>query len=690
MDHEGAGTRGPHQHFHAFSGTSTLASSRFLFFGGKGGVGKTTAACAAALSLLERSKDGEHILLFSTDPAHSLSDSLGIDIGDRIIEVARSGTTLMAAWEIDPAAALSKFKTRHGATLREIAERGTFLDESDVNGILDLSLPGLDEVMALFELSEFDRTGVFHHIVIDTAPSGHTWRLLGLPEVFTHWISALDRMSDKHRYIVAQFTRGRRGHEDEVDLFIRDLTQRIQRVRTMFFDAAQASFTLVAIPTAMSFEETARYLTLLVRTGVPVTDLIVNRIEGRQGGCPLCNARAVEQKPWFERFSLEFAALRLHKVPLLAQEVRGFDGLRQFAHLAWESADGGTQGNFGQKNTPVGDTATQSGLLIEGSSKVRDLPLQSRRLLVFGGKGGVGKTTAAAAAALALAESDSQACVLIFSTDPAHSLSDCFGESLGELKRGVAGRNNLDAMEIEPAKGFEALKERFRAWTDQLFTSLGRDSRWQIQFDREAMHELVALAPPGIDEIIALSELNDLLNEGRYTSIVLDCAPTGHLVRFLELPDVALSWVRTFIKLLLKYKDVVQWDGLAEELISLSKSIKRISALLSDANQCEFIGVAIPEKMSLEETVRLTEALERLRVPMRSLLINNVVPAEVGASCSFCHSRRQAQEKVIESFRQRLGGTIRLSLAPQQPHEVRGVQRLREHFLHWQALHDFA
>ena len=78
------------------------------------------------------------------------------------------------------------------------------------------------------------------------------------------------------------------------------------------------------------------------------------------------------------------------------------------------------------------------------------------------------------------------------------------------------------------------------------------------------------------------------------------------------MPEVALAWVRTFIKLLLKYKDVVRWGGVAEELVALSKSIKRVAALLTDAAACEFVGVAIPERMSLEETVRLAERLERL------------------------------------------------------------------------------
>jgi arsenite-transporting ATPase len=291
----------------------------------------------------------------------------------------------------------------------------------------------------------------------------------------------------------------------------------------------------------------------------------------------------------------------------------------------------------------------------------------------------VGKTTMAAAAALALAKRDSTARVVVFSTDPAHSLSDSFGEEIGERKRGVAGQQNLDGMEINPVARFEEFKTGYRAWTDDIFDSLTAGSRWEIQFDREAMRELVALAPPGIDEIAALSAISDLLKENVYQSIVLDTAPTGHLVRLLELPELALAWVHTFMKLMLKYKDLMRSGSVAEELLAMAKNIKPVAALLADATDCEFIGVTIAERMSLEETIRLTETLGRLKVPMRRLLINNVIPAEAAPACGFCTGRRNAQLKVIGAFRRSLNG-MALYVAPQQPHEVRGRKRLIEHF----------
>ena len=304
--------------------------------------------------------------------------------------------------------------------------------------------------------------------------------------------------------------------------------------------------------------------------------------------------------------------------------------------------------------------------------------------MIFGGKGGVGKTTAAAAFALALAESDRKQKLLIFSTDPAHSLSDSFDEEIGESKSGVAGNENLDAMEIDPGKWFEELKQRYRSWTDELFESLSGGSRMEIKFDREAMRELVELTPPGIDEIAALGTISDLLDEERYQTLVLDTAPTGHLIRFLELPQVALSWIRTFMKLLLKYQNVMRANQVAEELVALSKSIKKVIGLLTDAERCEFVAVAIPERMSLEETMDLAKSLEKLNVPLRKLLINGVAP---GDACSFCKSRRKAQDQVIADFEKHFRRrSVEMFVAPQQSHEIRGAQDLLGHFQAWEKI----
>src|ERR1044071_3060504 len=331
--------------------------TRYLFFGGKGGTGKTTAAAAAALALLDAARAGSKLLLFSTDPAHSLSDSLDVEVGDRTAEVARRGrredAPRLFAREMDAAAALEEFKAKHRAVLAEIADRGTILDEADINELLDLSLPGMDEVMALFELSEVERSGTYARVVVDTAPSGHTSRMLRLPAVFSRWVGALDVMSEKHRYMASHFVRCRAVRADEVDLFLRDLSGRIEAVRSMLFDAARASFVLVTIPEAMAFEESARYFELLKSEGVPVTDMVINRVEHEHDGCPFCRARAKMQTRWLSSTEREFKSLRQHRVPLFPSEVRGPKSLREFARVAWgkRKDEGGRMKDEGEAST---------------------------------------------------------------------------------------------------------------------------------------------------------------------------------------------------------------------------------------------------------------------------------------------------------------------------------------------------
>ena len=311
-------------------------NARYLFFGGKGGVGKTTAASATALFLLQNSKRNDSILLFSTDPAHSLSDSLDVKIGNSLVEVKQLRGARLFAHEMDASLALERFREAHGEVLAEIAERGTLLDEEDINQLLNLSLPGLDEVMSLFELSEVDRAGKYTRIVVDTAPSGHTSRLLRLPEVFERIVRTLDLMGEKHRYMIEQFAR-RRAPLDKVELFLRDLNDRIASVRKLLYDADQTSFSLVTIPEAMSVRETERYLALLKEQGVPVRDLIVNRVEQEHEGCEYCHARVLGQKKWLKEIARAFRGLELHHVPLMAQEVRGIEALKEVGNILWKT-----------------------------------------------------------------------------------------------------------------------------------------------------------------------------------------------------------------------------------------------------------------------------------------------------------------------------------------------------------------
>jgi len=656
-----------------------LLQKRVLFFVGKGGVGKTTAACAAAITLLDRAKGDDRIHLFSTDPAHSLADSLGKAVGTHPSLVGRNRRATLHACQMDPAAAFEDFKRQFGGPLAEILEHGTFLDRAEIEEFMGSTLPGIDEVMALFQLSEIIETGRFTHIVVDTAPAGHTLRLLELPRVFSNWLDALDSLEEKHRFMVLQLARRRRP--DSVDAFLNEFYARIAAVRHLISDPVRSGFVLITTPEPIVREETVRFFRFLQRHQVPVSAVLINRIQPRIKTCEYCRSRARAQAPILKELKQIFVKLTLALVPLFPGEVRGPGLLRSFSRFAFREP-----GPL-PKRAPTIETKRNSALRRVKRQHSR-FDLQRRRVLIFGGKGGVGKTTAASAAALSLAETFRGSAVVVLSTDPAHSLSDAFGEQIGELKKGLAGLANLHGMEINSSARFSSFRQRYESWIDELFKSFTAGSSWTLAFDREATTKLLTLAPPGIDEIFGLTAITSLLADQTYENIVVDTAPSGHLLRLLELPELALSWLHALIKLMLKYKEVIHWGDLAADLLSLSKGIKNTLSLLRDSSRTEFVGVAIPEKLSLEETVRLYRRLLRLGIPVNRLLINNVLPTEDGRRCAFCSARRRQQNDVLTSYRDRFPD-VRIFVAPEQRRPVQGPARLRSHFAGWAGQNEY-
>src|SRR6185369_14383683 len=196
-------------------------------------------------------------------------------------------------------------------------------------------------------------------------------------------------------------------------------------------------------------------------------------VEQEHGACAYCRARVRSQRRWMKQIARSFKDLDIRYVPLMPKEERGVDDLKKIGKLIWEKRGQAPLPDlFSVKAPKITDLFSVKEPRIRTSQEVGlapAFPLTSRKIVIFGGKGGVGKTTAAASFALALAEANPEQKILVFSTDPAHSLSDSFDEEIG--------RANLDRMEIDPGKWFEELKERYRTWTDELFASLSGGSR---------------------------------------------------------------------------------------------------------------------------------------------------------------------------------------------------------------------
>lgn len=640
---------------------------RLAIFGGKGGAGKTTSAVATSLHIAH-TQPGRRILLVSTDPAHSLSDSLACPIGGEITGIP--GVPGLDALSLDTARLLAEFNAENEAVMRAIADRGTYFDREDIANFFELSLPGMDEVMAILKISSLIRDGRYDLVILDTAPAGHTIRLLSLPDHMTEWVRVMDLMLEKHRYMSRRF-RGRYV-PDEADHFLGTLAADLNRVRELLRNTDTTEFVPVVNPEAMSLCETDTLLAALEAGQVPVRSVILNRLMlvGAHP-CPFCEMRQANQAPYLAEIKARFAQCNVVIMPLFPTEVRGMDALGQYAELLFMPDEEARLRRASAARAPC-ITIQDDGWLAPSNdlNALLDHPFE---LILFGGKGGVGKTTLAAVTALAFAHRAPTNKTLLFSTDPACSLASSLDCEVGFTPTHVPGTENLYAVQVDVAAGMAALQQRYSDEITEVFRGfLG--GNLDIAYDREVMLELLSLIPPGVDELIALTSLMDMLEEGAYGRFILDTSPTGHMLRFLELPGLAMNWFRTFFRLLVKYQGVVSLARTAQMVYDLFRSVKRVRAYLMDPQKTEFVAVTIPEAMGVFETNRFMSSLDDMSIPCRHLIFNMVVPP---STCGFCQTKRTEQISYIDQMRAQYP-QYEISLAPLLAHEVHGVPALQE------------
>jgi arsenite-transporting ATPase len=607
-----------------------------LLFGGKGGVGKTTLAAATALHWAYQSVDRK-VLVISIDPAHSLSDSFDQPIGDEITPIA--DVPNLFAWEMDAARRLEDFKRCNEKVLKTIADRGTYFDLQDISEFFDLSLPGLDELMAVIEIARLVKEKSYGMIILDTAPTGHTLRLLALPQLMKHWLHLQDLMLAKYRYMANTFGRYR---PDETDAFLKTMSVDLNRLLDLLGDANRTEFVPVTIPEAMSIAETGRLVDALKNLNIRVRTLVVNRIVTHIE-CPFCGARHAGQVRPLEEIQNRFSAWRLLKVPLMPNQVRGqvaLQGVIQVMSGSYSLPDLPSSLPFSSKSPGDGELAVLGDKLDT---------LTQTQLLLFGGKGGVGKTSIAAATALHLAcnpKGQMLEKTLLFSTDPAHSLSDSLNQVIGDRITAVTGAPQLFALEMNADNLLEELKRDYITEINDVFETFMGGS-FNLEFDRQVMEELISQTPPGVDELMALIKIMEFIEVRQYTHYVLDLAPTGHALRFLETPALMRKWFITFFRLLLKYQGVIQLRQVSELLLKLSKQLRQVQQLLTDPERCQFVAVTIPEAMAVSETSLLLQHLKELSVAYRWVVVNMVVP---DSSCTFCATARRAQQPYLEEI----------------------------------------
>ena len=289
--------------------------ARLLLFGGKGGVGKTTTSTSTAVGLAD---SGLKVLLVSSDPAHSTSDSLGVQLGPEPTPV--DGVEGLWGLELDPEARISD----HIPKLTE--SLGPMLGGQDPElNASEMVLPGLDEAMAFDELLKHLENPDWDVIVFDTAPTGHTLRFLALPEIIEKWADKIIRMHRLTGGIRALMFGAKEGEKmkEELEKFRR----RVLHVRRILCNPEVTRFTLVTIPEKMGVNETLRAYESLAEFDLPVSGCVINRMTPDLDNDFIQTRRANERKN-VELLREELPDLHLHEVELKDTDIHGLDLLR--------------------------------------------------------------------------------------------------------------------------------------------------------------------------------------------------------------------------------------------------------------------------------------------------------------------------------------------------------------------------
>ncbi|HID71740.1 MAG TPA: arsenic-transporting ATPase, partial [Thermoplasmata archaeon] len=295
------------------------------------------------------------------------------------------------------------------------------------------------------------------------------------------------------------------------------------------------------------------------------------------------------------------------------------------------------------------------------------------KLILFGGKGGTGKTTFASSAAIWVAQHGFR--TLVISSDPAHSTSDSFEMKIGSEPTPIKGVDNLYGLEIDPAKELEDKLPSIKETLESPFKTLGFG---ELKVDASD------LMLPGLDEALSFDALLHYLENPEFDVIIFDTAPTGHTLRFLSLPSLLDGWLMKILKMKKRINAVKnlfrsEKDDTIDEIIKLRRRIEHIIRIITDPKLTSFYIVLIPEKLAVEETKRAIKILQSYSIPIHGLLINNLFPKD--EKCEFCKLRRQVQIqyiKEIEEYVKKNKLEVRLAFQEMLSEEVKGIETLRK------------
>jgi arsenite-transporting ATPase len=597
---------------------------RFLFFSGKGGVGKTSMAAITAVRSAER---GERTLIVTTDPASNLADVFEQPIGHRITAI--DGVPGLFAMEIDPDRATEEYIDHAMAPIRAaFPEQMVKVMEEQMSGPCTSEVAAFDRFTDFLELSSGNGE-VFDQVIFDTAPTGHTIRLLELP---AEWSQTIDTASEGS----GQTCIGPAAA-------IQDAKAKYERALGSLRDPDLTTFVFVLQPEAIAVRETRRAIDELEKLGIHTHRLIVNGLIPAEAiGDPLFADRATLQASYLERIEDELP-YPTERMALLAGEIRGVHRLREVARIFFDGLPSAVE--------PVAPANGEVGATDPGDVRARLVPDGSRRTIFFAGKGGVGKTVASCTTALWLARRGYR--TLLLTTDPAAHLGDVLGQPVGDDAAPVEGAPGLWAAKIDPKVTADAYKARILA-----------DARARGRPESAIAVMAEELESPCTEEIAAFDRFIEHASQGDWDVVVFDTAPTGHTLRLLELP---VEWSKQLDVKVFASVDTVAADDVAKQHFA------DVIDMMRDPGRSTFAFVMYPESTPILEAHRMSEELRTLGIEPGLVVANLVIPADQ-ATTPFGRARRAMQERYLAEMRERF--PVPLIQIPLLPYEVAGLDLL--------------
>jgi arsenite-transporting ATPase len=592
--------------------------ARFIFFSGKGGVGKSTMSCATAVWLARK---GHKTLLVTTDPAPNLGDIFGQTIGHKITPI--KGIENLSCIEINPDIASEEYRERAIAPARDI------LDAKQLDVIKEqMKSPCVEEVAAFDKFIEFMDDPQYDVVIFDTAPTGHTIRLLELP---SSWNTEIEKggstcigpssslQASKHKY---------------------------EKAISYLQDERKTSFAFVLKAENLSILETKRSARELATIGIKISFLIINGLLPADACTDaFFRKKLAEQDARLKTIEQDFGDIQKLYFPLMESELNGLKLFEAVGNYLYEDArdDLDLKSEFIPEVAPFHfqDYRKEIYTLLTPSKG------EKTRFVFITGKGGVGKSTMACVTAIYLAEKGFK--TLVLTTDPAAHLQAIFGQPVGHVPTQLEGGRNLFAARIDQNKALE----EYRARIMDSIKDMDEDTKKSVEED---------LNSPCAAEMSAFEKFMGYFVAGIYDIVVFDTAPTGHTLRLLELPS---DW-HGYIDLGSLTKNTSeatrdQYDNVIENMRNPHKST--------------FAFVMYPEYTPMIEAWRASEDLrEQVGIKTSLVVVNYLIPAEYGKN-RFFDNRRKQQQKYLPMIKEKFGVPI-LGIELFD-HEPRGLEDLR-------------